>query len=196
MDTNLIRTNLYITHENQELLAKLSEALNGANVDKETAYTFAEEFNPNPATLVDKLFGYNYTRGFNFESGADEEHGFYILQLLLEEGGENSMVHFIEFLYELIPGIHAQVWGYTEDDPWEYFIKYENGRAIKQEHIPWEDEQMDENALEYIYHWWHEDLPDEIEAGLLATEDDHEEEEYDDEDEFDEYYDDEDDEQD
>jgi len=187
MDAHIIHTNLYITHENEELLARLADTLNGAHVDRETAYSIAGEFNSD-TTPVDELFKHKYITRFNFEPGADEEHGYYILQLRQGERGEAGMVHFIEFLHKLIPGIHALAWGYAEDEPWEFFIKYENGRAIKQEHIPWEDEDTDEKAIEYIYHWWHEDLPDEIEAGLLtADDDDHDEEEHDEEDEEDEF---------
>ena len=191
MDTQIIHTHLYVSHENEELLSRLADTLNGATVDRETAYSIADEFNPDHSALVDELFKHKYTTGFNFEPGADEEHGYYILQLQQGERGESSMVRFIEFLYALIPGVHALAWGYTEDDPWEYFVKYENGRAIMQEHIPWEDPQMDQKAIEYIYHWWHEDLPDEIEAGLLASDDDHDEAEHD-EDEYEEDEDDED----
>jgi hypothetical protein len=181
MDAQIIHTNLYITHENEELLLKLVDVLNGSLVDKEKAYTIAREFNPSPAELVEELFKYKYTTDFEFKADADEEHGYYILQLQQGERGESSMVHFIEFLHGLIPGINALVWGYAEDDPWEFFIKYHNGRAIKQEHVPWEDEVMDQNAIEYIYHWWHEDLPDEIQAGLLSSDD----EEVEDEDDMD-----------
>lgn len=188
MDTHIIHTNLYFSHENEELMAKLADTLNGATVDRQTAYAIAEEFNPGHAALVDQLFQHKSTTGFDFEPGADEEHGYYILQLQQGERGETSMVHFIEFLRALIPGIQALAWGYAEDDPWEFFIKYDNGRVIKQEHIPWEDEQLDEKAIEYIYHWWHEDLPDEIEAGLLAVDDDEDdEEEHDDEDDEDDF---------
>ena len=98
------------------------------------------------------------------------------------------MVHLIDFLYALIPGIHAQAWGYTEEDPWEFFIKFEDGRAIKQEHTPFEDARMDADALHYIYPWWHEDMPDEIEAGLLSADDEDledEDDEFDDDDDDD-----------
>jgi hypothetical protein len=181
---DVIHTNLYISHENEELLAKLADALSGAAVDKEKAYSIVKDFDPSRLSLADELFKHKYVTRFEFEPGADEEHGYHILQLRQREGGESSTVHFIEFLYALIPGIQALAWGYDEDESWEYFIKYENGRAIKQEHIPWEDRKMDQNAIEYIYHWWHEDLPDEIEAGLLNGDED----DYDGEDEEDERF--------
>jgi hypothetical protein len=181
---DVIHTNLYITHENEELLVKLVDALNGAAVDKETACSIVKKFDLSRLSLADELFKHKYVTRFDFAPGADEEHGYYILQLRHGEGGESGTVHFVEFLYALIPGIQALAWGYGEDEPWEYFIKYEKGRAIKQEHIPWEDRKMDQNAIEYIYHWWHEDLPDEIEAGLLNSEED----DYDEEDEEDERF--------
>lgn len=186
METQNIQTNLYITHEDEELLSTLTDSLAGVDLDYEKALSVAGEFSPNPKQLVDELFDHNYVNEFNFEDDADEEHGFMVLHLAQGEWGDSSMVHFIDFLYALIPGIHAQAWGYTEDDPWEFFIKYEDGRAIKQEHVPWEDEKMDTDALEYIYKWWYDDMPEEIDAGLLSDEYEYEEEEddYDDSDDY------------
>jgi hypothetical protein len=188
MDTQTLYTNLYVTHDNEEVLSTLTNALEGIDLDKEKALTFASEFNPNSEPLVEELYKHPHVSEFHFESDVDDEHGYVVFHLEQGEWGDSSMVHFIDFLYALIPGIRAQAWGYTEDDPWEFFIKHEDGRTIKQEHVPWEDAQMDANALEYIYTWWHEDMPDEIEAGLLSDEhEDEDDEGEDDYDEFDEY---------
>ncbi|MGD8939544.1 MAG: hypothetical protein PVJ72_09200 [Gammaproteobacteria bacterium] len=184
MDTQNLYTNLYITHANEELLSALSSALAGVDLDYKKAQSFGAQFSPNGEQLVDELFKHKYVNEFDFEEDAEEEHGYIVFHLEQGEWGDSGMVHFIDFLYALIPGIHAQAWGYAENDPWEFFVKYEDGRAIKQEHVPWEDEQMDTDALEYIYKWWHDDMPDEIEAGLLS--DDDEDEDEDDDDDFDE----------
>ncbi|WP_455210363.1 hypothetical protein [Kaarinaea lacus] len=183
MNTQTIHTNLYITHEDEDILSALADTLAGADIDKDRALTITNEFTPNGDPLVEELFRHQYVNDFNFEPDADEEHGYMVLHLKQDEWGDTSMVHFIDFLYELIPGIHAQAWGHTEDEPWEFFIKHEDGRAIKQEHTPWEDTQMDMDALEYIYKWWHEDMPDEIEAGLLSDDyEDEDEEDFEDDD--------------
>ncbi|WP_455203905.1 hypothetical protein [Kaarinaea lacus] len=182
MTTEPINTELYIYHEDDELLSKLADALDGATLDKNSTADLAKEFSSDGDELVEELFKYDQVSSFDFDAGVDEVAGYFVLYLEQEDFGDVHMVHFIDFLYKLIPGIHAQAWGYTEEEPWEFFIKYEDGRAIKQEHVPWEDEKMDDNALEYIYSWWHEDLPEEIEAGLLNDEgDDEEDEDYDDE---------------
>lgn len=178
MDTEKLYTNLYINHENESILSSLTSALENATLDKESTLEFAGVFNPQSAPLVEKLYKPGYVSEFNFEPHADEEDSYTVLHLEQDKWGDSAMVHFIDFLYALIPGIHAQAWGYTEDEPWEFFIKYEHNRAIKQEHVPWEDEKMDADALEYIYKWWHEDMPDEIEAGLLNDEFEEEEDEF------------------
>jgi hypothetical protein len=176
METNKIHTDLYVTHEDKTLLTKLADALQGALLDGETTLEIMAPFNPGAERLVNELFSYKHVTEFDFDNSVDDEGGYCVLHLQQSEWGDSNMVHFVDFLYQLVPGIHAQAWGYTEEDPWEYFIKYEDERAIKQEHVPWEDEQMDENALEYIYKWWHEDLPEEIEVGLLAVEDEDDDE--------------------
>jgi hypothetical protein len=183
LDTQTIHTDLYITHDDETLLTELVEALEGTALDEEGAGSLANRWNPKGAALVAQLFSHQYVNSFDFENGADEEADYRVLHLHQGEWGDSNMVHLIDFLHALIPGIQAQAWGYTEDDPWEFFIKYEDGRAIKQEHVPWEDVQMDDNALEYIYKWWHEDLPDEIEVGLLSVEDEDEDEDWDEENE-------------
>ena len=184
METETIHTNLYISHEDEGVLSTVADALAGVDLDQDKALEFAQHIKPDSEMLVEELFKNRYVNDFNFEPDADEEHGFIVLHLKQGEWGDSSMVHFIDFLYALVPGIHAQAWGYTEEDSWEFFIKYEDGRAIKQEHTPWEDPQMDADALEYIYKWWHDDMPDEIEAGLLSDEYEDQEEDYD-EDDFD-----------
>jgi hypothetical protein len=184
MDTQTIHTTLYITHEDESVLSSLANALAGEPLDKAKALTFAREFNPTTEPLVEDLFKHRYVSDFGIDE-VDEEHGYIVLHMEQGEWGDAAMVHLIDFLYALIPGIHAQAWGYTDEEPWEFFIKYEDGRAIKQEHTPWEDAHMDADALEYIYSWWHEDMPDEIEAGLLSDEaEDDDDEDYE-EDEFD-----------
>jgi hypothetical protein len=193
MDTQTIHANLYITHEDETVLASLADSLAGEPMDRAKTLAFARRFDPDSEPLVDELFKPRYVTEFDFDE-ADEEHGYIVLHLELGEWGDSAMVHWIDFMYALIPGIQAQAWGYTEEGEegaWEFFIKFEDGRAIKQEHTPWEDAQMDADALEYIYTWWHEDMPDEIEAGLLSDEaEDQDEDDYDD-DEFDDEIDDE-----
>ena len=182
MDTQDLYINLYMTHENEEVLSFLTHALTGVEIGKENALTLAKKFSADGEPLVDELFKHQHVGRFNFDTDTDEEDGYRVFHLVQGEWGDSSMVHFIDFLYRLIPGIHAQAWGYAEDDPWEFFIKFENDRAIKQEHVPWEDHQMDEDALEYIYKWWHEDMPDEIEAGLLSGEDEDDDDDFDNDD--------------
>ena len=187
MTTEPINTELYIYHENDDVLSKLADALDGATLDKNSTADLAMEFGGDGEELVEELFKYDQVNSFDIEAGVDEVAGYFVLYLEQEDFGDVHMVHFIDFLYKLIPDIHAQAWGYTEEEPWEFFIKYEDGRAIKQEHVPWEDEKMDDDALEYIYSWWHEDLPEEIEAGLLNDEVDDEDDEDEDEDEDDDW---------
>ena len=179
-----IQIDLFVNHEDPEILSRLTDLLDGAHLDKTSLEKFADQFQSGNKQIVNDLFKQDHVSTFTTEAGYDDEGEYRVFHFRQGNWGDVHMVHFINFLYRLLPGIHAQAWGFAEEeDPWEFFIKYENGRVIKQEHVPWEDEHLDEAAKEYIYQWWHEDMPEEIEVGLLnQEEDDDEDEAWDDDD--------------
>ena len=74
------------------------------------------------------------------------------------------------FLKGLLPNIHAQAWGCGDDDPWEFWFKFEGDELIREDDEPLNDPDEDEEIKASIYAWWHQDLPPEIKEGFLNEE--------------------------
>jgi hypothetical protein len=93
--------------------------------------------------------------------------GYSVCHFVHGSSGDEFVGKIIEFLYCLCPDIHAQAWGCGDDDPWEFWFKYENGSVERQDDEPEMDEDEDEDIKNTVYKWWHETMPSSIKEGFL-----------------------------
>jgi len=170
---------LYLAHPDDTVLDRITDLFEGGELGEEEFGEFAASFDPKRGQdLARALFAQFYVKSFFGEGRfADEPGGFRSVGILQGTGGEDSMTHLVGFLNDLIPGLHVQAWGYGDEDPWEFFIKIEDGKPVRREFEPGEDDERDLEAIETIYEWWHRDMPEGIEVGILNEDDDEEEDE-------------------
>ena len=79
----------------------------------------------------------------------------------------------MKLLYHLCPGIQAQAWGMGDDDPWEFWLKHEDGHLVRHDAEPFDG--YDARIRSTIYRWWHDGLPDVIREGMLNDSDEEDE---------------------
>lgn len=103
------------------------------------------------AESIERCAGYCVSHWVNGSSGAE------IQQAL------------IEFISALCPTIRAQSWGCGDDEPWEYWLKNEDGCVFRFDDAPFDDN--DDKLKGTVYRWWHEGLPASIKAGFLNDSD-------------------------
>jgi len=98
-----------------------------------------------------------------------EDSGYSVSHWVGGSGGDEMQNDLMHFIYNLCPDIHAQSWGCGDDDPWEYWFKYENGQVLRWDDEPFEGE--DDYLLGTVYRWWHSGIPNKIKEGFLNDED-------------------------
>jgi|GEM_PF-598973 len=138
----------------------------------------AKQINPDQgqeiATALLQDFDQKYGETFSCES-IWEDSGYCISHWVNGSQGQYIAGRMVKFLYQLCPDIHAQAWGCGDDDPWEYWYKFEDGHVITHEDEPdMDDDSYIENT---IYRWWHESMPDSIREGILNERDEEEDDE-------------------
>ena len=67
-----------------------------------------------------------------------EDSGYSVSHWVGGSGGDEMQNDLMHFIYNLCPDIHAQSWGCGDDDPWEFWFKYENGQVLH-----WYDEPFE-----------------------------------------------------
>lgn len=93
--------------------------------------------------------------------------GYSIAHFVHGSSGDEFMEAILIFLKALISDIHAQAWGCGDDDPWEFWFKFEDNELIRQDDEPLNDPDEDQDIQSTIYAWWHEKMPPEIKEGFL-----------------------------
>ncbi len=76
---------------------------------------------------------------------------------------------FLEIIDKLIPNVDARAYIQADEDPWEQFIRIKSGELLSEEHVPFEDEELDTEVITSgCYVWFHESLPESFDFGYLA----------------------------
>ncbi len=171
--------NIYYSHSNQELLDKLDSLFDESTVEKEKFTGIAVSINSNDgAKLVESLFEACIEPDLDLGVGAEFKRidGYSVANFVHGTGGDEVAEAIVRFIKQLVPDVHVQAWGHGDEDPWEYWLKYEVRKSwlgkeklklIKKEDTPFQSEDEDEEIRQKIYEWWHDDMPASIKEGYL-----------------------------
>ena len=96
--------------------------------------------------------------------------GFSVAHFVHGSMGDENMENIVAFVHDLLPGIQVQAWGCGDDDPWEYWFKYDGDELVREDDEPFNDPEDDADIKASIYAWWHQDLPEQIKVGFLNEE--------------------------
>ena len=178
-------SNIYYKDDNPEIMLKLDSFFYDCDGDKEKLIKAAISLNSEHGKellkdLLDSVEAPEYD--LSAESIEKKIDGYSIVSFTHGSMGYEIVESIIEFINNLVPQITIQACGWGDEDPFEYWLKYENGQLITKADSPFESEDEDTEIKNTIYKWWHSGLPASISEGLLNEDVD------DDEDEDDESY--------
>lgn len=167
-----LHSNLYYKHPDTQIMAKLNRLLTEHHGDSKQFIQLASEIHSEEGSelatdildLVDSLGNDLSPESLSTISG------FSIAHFVHGSSGDEFMEEIIQFIKALVPEIHIQAWGCGDDDPWEFWFKFEGDELIREDDEPFNDPEEDQEIKNSIYTWWHADLPEDIQEGFLNRE--------------------------
>ena len=164
-----LHSNIYFKHNDSKIMELLDSLFYESKGDIEKISSLCETINPSKGVALSKeLISFVDEPQHDLDAESiDKIDKYSVCHFVHGSGGDDIVGKIIEFLYSLCPEIHAQAWGCGDDDPWEYWFKFENGSIKREDDEPEMDEDEDEGIKDTIYAWWHESMPDSIKEGFL-----------------------------
>ena len=164
-----LHSNLYYRHANAQIMSKLDQLFQKHRGDADKFITLASSINPKSgAELARDIL--DTVDNVEFDLGPELLYpieGFSIAHFVHGSAGDEFIEAILFFLKALVPDIHVQAWGCGDDDPWEFWFKFEGDELIREDDEPFNDPAEDEEIKASIYNWWHADLPEKIKEGFL-----------------------------
>ncbi len=176
-----LHSNIYFRHGDERVhgllhnlfaVADLNSPLRieGEEAQRKALEEIAEAVSPGQgAALMGELLD-EFRTEFRDQFGSEsiwESAGYWVAHFVNGSGGDEIAGRVIGFLHQLCPSVDARAWGCGDDDPWEYWFRYEDGVVVRRDDEPFMDEEEDLEILASIYAWWHEGMPATIREGFL-----------------------------
>ena len=166
-----LHSNVYFKHESSEVMSQLDSLFYESKGNQSEFTSTCQALNPvNGAELAAELIRYVDEPKHDLQAESlNNNEGYSVCHFVHGTGGDDIIGKLVEFLYRLCPEIHAQAQGCGDDDPWEFWFKFEGGLLKREDDHPVMDleDGEDQEIKETIYAWWHESMPEAIQEGLL-----------------------------
>ncbi|GHA20827.1 hypothetical protein GCM10008090_33460 [Arenicella chitinivorans] len=165
-----IQSTIYFKHPSSRKQGQLLKLFKLIDAELEDAYALANKLNPDGgrdilASFVDKLA---QDHGADLCPESITKHSGYGVVYFINGGSGDYITGLtVKLVNDLCPEVHVQGWGAGDDDPWEFWFKIFDGRVVRYDDQPWEDDDEDARLLATVYRWWHEDMPTKIRVGFL-----------------------------
>ncbi|WP_010111278.1 hypothetical protein [Acinetobacter sp. P8-3-8] len=167
-----MHSNLYYKHPDSKVMADLNRLFKQHQGDKDKFIAAAITLNPEhgqelASDLLDSVDNVEFDLG---PETIQSIEGFSIAHFVHGSSGDEFIEAILLFLKALLADIHTQAWGCGDDDPWEFWFKFEGDELIREDDEPFNDPEEDEEIKASIYTWWHTGLPEKIKEGFLNEE--------------------------
>ena len=164
-----MHSNLYYKHTDLKVMAELNRLFEEHKGDQDKFIAIAIALNSEQGLelatdLLDSVDNVEFDLG---PETIQSIEGFSIAHFVHGSSGDEFIEAILLFLKALIPDIHAQAWGCGDDDPWEFWYKFEGDELVREDDEPFNDPDEDEEIKTSIYTWWHAGLPNKIKEGFL-----------------------------
>ena len=169
-----LHSNVYYKHADLNIIVMIDRLFKEHQGDRDKFISFAVELNPEDGqTLAEDIT--DTVDQIDFDLGPESIHstaGYSVAHFVHGSAGDEFIEAILLFLKALVPDIHAQAWGCGDDDPWEFWFKFEGDELIREDDEPFNDPDEDTEIKASIYAWWHAEMPKKIKEGFLNQEDD------------------------
>lgn len=164
-----LSTEIYYWHTDAAILSSIDTLFLQVRGDRERFIALAVELNPTQGLelaedIIDSVDSLEHDLG---ASDIQTLAGFHIASFTHGSSGDDFTEATLLFLKALLPDLIVQAWGCGDDDPWEFWFKFDGDELIREDDEPLNDPDEDEEIRASIYAWWHEDLPPAIQVGFL-----------------------------
>lgn len=164
-----LHSNLYYTHPDASIMDKLDALFTQHRGNDSVFLQAAATINVDEGAalaqdLMDQVDSVEFDLG---PESVSRTAGYSVAHFVHGSAGDEFIEAILLFLKSLLPEIHAQAWGCGDDDPWEFWFKFEGNELIREDDEPFNDPDEDEDIKASIYLWWHQDMPAEIREGFL-----------------------------
>ncbi|MFW1799248.1 hypothetical protein ACG9YX_04305 [Acinetobacter nematophilus] len=164
-----LHSNLYYTHSSPQIRLKIDALFQQHRGDQDKFIASAITLNPElgQELAADLL---NTVDNIEFDLGPESIHAvddYSIAHFVHGSSGDEFIEAIVLFLKSLLPEIDVRAWGCGDDDPWEFWFKFEQDELIREDDEPFNDPEEDQEIQSSIYTWWHEGLPEKIKEGFL-----------------------------
>ncbi|MCH7335308.1 hypothetical protein [Acinetobacter sp. NIPH 2699] len=166
-----LHSRVYYKHPDAKIMGQLEALFNEHEGNAESFLQAALAINPQAGEITQELL--DLIDSIEHDLGPeilDYVEGFAVLDFTHGSNGDENIENILLFLKGLLPDIQAQAWGCGDDDPWEFWFKFNGDELIREDDEPFNDPDEDENIKASIYAWWHKDIPTEIKEGFLNEE--------------------------
>lgn len=167
-----MHSNVYYRHADSKVMAALDHLFESHKGNQDIFVTSAIAIHPElgEALAIDIT---NSVDDLEFDLGpesVDQIEGYSIAHFVHGSSGDEFIEAILLFLKALVPDIDTQAWGCGDDDPWEFWFKFEGNELIREDDEPFNDPEEDEAIKSSIYTRWHKDFPEKIKEGFLNQE--------------------------
>lgn len=168
-----LHSNVYYKHADANIMVMVDHLFKEHQGDRDKFISLAVELNPKDGqTLAEDIT--DIVDQIDFDLGPESIHstaGYSVAHFVHGSAGDEFIEAILIFLKALVPDIHTQAWGCGDDDPWEFWFKFDGDELIREDDAPFNDPDEDEEIKASIYVWWHAEMPKEIKEGFLNQED-------------------------
>lgn len=166
-----LHSRVYYKHPDSKLMGQLETLFTQHEGISEKFLQATLAIRPESTDLVQDILDQVDSVQFDLAPGTlDYVAGFAVLDFVHGSSGDEIVENILIFLKGLLPEIIVQAWGCGDDDPWEFWFKFNGDELIREDDEPFNDPEEDEEIKASIYAWWHQDLPAEIKEGFLNEE--------------------------
>lgn len=172
-----LHSNLYYKHPVDAIMEQLDQLFSQHDGDENLFLQTAAIINTDEgAALAQDLIDQVDSVQFDLApESLQRQAGFSVAHFVHGSAGDEFIEAILLFLKALLPDIQAQAWGCGDDDPWEFWFKFEGDELVREDDEPLNDPDDDEQIKASIYAWWHRGLPADIKEGFLNESDDNSE---------------------
>ena len=169
-------TRIYYHHKDPHIMQTVDQLFTEVKGDEAKWIALATQLNAQHGAelaqdLIDQMDSLEYDAG---AESLEHHAGYSIVSFTHGSSGDEWLELLLNLLRNLVQDITAQGYGTGDEDPWEFWMKFEGDELIRHDNEPFNDEEEDEHTKQTLYTWWHADLPDSIKVGYLNEDQDDE----------------------
>lgn len=164
-----IQSTLYYRHVDPTLMRKIDELFMLHEGKASTFKQLAKRIHSSRGHIyAEELLHFIFDLTFDLKPQKIMRYaGFSITHFEHGSDGDQILEAVLDFLKKTVPDLHVQAWGYSQEESWEYWLKFDAAQLQREDDLPHHSPFEDLDILNSVYRWWHHGMPKQITEGIL-----------------------------